>query len=229
MNPRKLYNSLALSYDTRNTNPTTGVLRKREEHILTLAQGRILDMGCGTGFYLPPFKDIIGLEISENMLKIALDKKKPLVQGMCESLPLKDNSFNTVLCMFAVLNFCNSEKTLKEIKRILKPKGRVIMSLASIYDQDLTFLEKLTRDLPKTKDFTIEKEKTTIRLYTKSEILNMFRNLGFTLERFDSCFILQKPRWGNFKPYSPLEKLKLKLESFMPKKYGCVYFFSFRL
>jgi len=96
---------------------------------------KILDLATGTGdliiemMKLEPEK-IVGLDISEEMLRIA-DRKisikdKPAVvlkKGSAENIPFKNNSFDAVTSAFGVRNFEDLELGLKEMLRILKPGG----------------------------------------------------------------------------------------------------------
>ena len=76
---RAIYNKLADTYDFRSNNPTTLLVRKKENKLIEkFAEGRVLDFGCGTGYHLSLFfpkkslqaiqkkgiTDMIGLDIS---------------------------------------------------------------------------------------------------------------------------------------------------------------------
>jgi ubiquinone/menaquinone biosynthesis C-methylase UbiE len=83
---------------------------------------KLLDVGCGTGFYLDLFKcRVIGIDPSEELIKHYKGKHK-LIVGKAEELPFKDNSFDIVISITAIHNFHNIEKSLKEIRRVGKKK-----------------------------------------------------------------------------------------------------------
>ncbi len=98
----------------------------------------VLDIGCGTGrLYqlLADFQEVeyLGLDQSEeqlNMAKKDFPKNNYLVAEMT-SLPLPDKNFDLVFCI-ATLHHLNKEedrdKALKEIKRVLKPGGYLLMT-----------------------------------------------------------------------------------------------------
>jgi len=100
----------------------------------------ILDIATGTGDLaiamsnLNPDK-IIGLDLSEGMLKVGREKIKArkldslieMVQGDSENLPFEDNTFDAITVSFGVRNFENLEKGLEEIYRVLKPGGTFII------------------------------------------------------------------------------------------------------
>jgi len=234
MNFRRVYNRLARVYDLRHTSPTTRAIRKKEIPLVRrFASGRVLDIGCGTGFHLPLLKNAVGLDISEGMLRL-IKSENPIMQSSAERLPFKNESFDSVLCMFSVLNACDHTRAVKEMQRVLRPGGRVIVSVASIWDRDYDSLDdkkkikvKQTEEM-KNKRFQISGEDVELRLFSKEELVELFENHGFSLEFFDSLFILQKPRWGDLTRFSLREKLRLRMERFYPKEYGCVYFLVFR-
>jgi ubiquinone/menaquinone biosynthesis C-methylase UbiE len=228
---RKLYNTLSGSYDQRHSSPTTLEVRKREVPLVRrFAHGRTLDVGCGTGFHLPLVEDVVGMDISEGMLSKASGKL--VIQAGGEHIPFRSEAFDCVMCMFSVLNVCDYRRTISEMGRVLKPGGILITSVASVWDQDYETLDekkgvKLTGDM-KTKRFQISGHDTELYLFGKDEITGLFSEAGFELIRFDSVFVLQRPKWGDLTPFSLREKLRLGVERFYPKEYGCIYFMVFR-
>ena len=84
---------------------------------------------------------VTGVDLSEEMLAIARRKTAsanfPLSTfhyqlGDAEHLPFDDESFDAVTCAFGVRNFVHLEQGLKEMLRVLKPSGRmVILELAT--------------------------------------------------------------------------------------------------
>lgn len=227
----KIYDKLAESYDYRQNNPTTKIIRKKEITLLKrFAFGRMVDIGCGTGYHMKYIKNCIGIDISKKMLKIAKVKNTNIfLIGNSSFLPFKDASFNTIIMMFATLNLCDLEKSIREMGRVLKSDGIVILSVASIFDNGYSFFEKLRKDKPKERLIGIQKHKIKMKLFERGEIINAFEKIGFKLEYFNSLFIFFKPRWGDFTPLSKKERLSLFLEKIFPiKKYGCMYFFVFK-
>ena len=223
-NSRDLYNYLAKNYDIRQQNPSTSLLREKEKSLIKkYSKGLVLDLGCGTGYHLDLSENIIGLDISEKQLSIAKMKKKPLIQGDIQQIPIKIASLNTVLCFYSTLNFVDIAKSSKEVFRILKKGGLTIISITSVSDIDKKGLTK-KRNFKK---FRLEGKKISMQLFNKTEIINCFENLGFKLIKFDSLFRLQKPRWGNFQRFSLTEKFKLKIDKLFPMEWGNFYLFVF--
>ncbi len=222
-----LYQKTAEVYDIRHNSPTTERVRTLEKSLIRkYARGKSLDVGCGTGFHLDLVEDITGLDPSKEMLEKAKSKGKHLVLGKGEHLPFKDEEFDTVLCLFSVLNVCDAEKTSQEIKRVLKPGGLAIVSVASVWDHThMSFWRKL-RTNPESmriKNFRVAGERAKLRLFTKRDFLGLFPRMK--LGEFDSLYSLVKPNWNNFRGFSVREKMLLKAERFLPvKDYGNMYF-----
>jgi ubiquinone/menaquinone biosynthesis C-methylase UbiE len=95
----------------------------------------VLDIGCGTCFYWPILsrycQRLEGLDSSREMINEAkkiIDYSKitnaHVRQGISESLPYSDESFDTVIAFDVLHHVSKLEGTLREIQRILKPKGK---------------------------------------------------------------------------------------------------------
>jgi SAM-dependent methyltransferase len=106
--------------------------------------GKILEAGCGSGLNLLIFKDAdrIGLDISEAAVKIGKEKGLNLVQAdLNKGIPFPDDTFETVLALDIVEHLESEQDTLKEIHRVLKKEGKLIlnvpacMSLWSYHDK----------------------------------------------------------------------------------------------
>ncbi len=79
-------------------------------------EDKLLDVGCGTGFYHGLFKcEVTGVDPSEELLKQC---KSKTVKSSAEKLPFKDNEFDWVISITSVHNFKDIEKGLDEIKRV---------------------------------------------------------------------------------------------------------------
>ncbi|MEA3453110.1 MAG: class I SAM-dependent methyltransferase [Patescibacteria group bacterium] len=104
---------------------------------------KILDIGCGNGRFSEIVKDradYYGVDVSERLIKIAKEKY-PARQFLVNDplvLPFEENSFDKVFCL-AVLHHIPSRKLrkdfLKEIKRVLKPRGKLILTVWDLNDQ----------------------------------------------------------------------------------------------
>jgi demethylmenaquinone methyltransferase/2-methoxy-6-polyprenyl-1,4-benzoquinol methylase len=85
-------------------------------------------------------QQIIGLDISAGMLEVGkkkiahknLSAKIEMVLGDSENMPYQDNTFEAITVAFGIRNFENLEKGLKEILRVLKPAGRLVILETSV-------------------------------------------------------------------------------------------------
>ncbi len=140
----KMFDAVSYNYDFLNRILTFGLdigWRKKVVKIISLNNATtILDIATGTGdlaIMLSKIKDakIIGLDISKGMLDVAKEKvakkqlnnKIELVLGDSEKLDFKDASFDAITVGFGVRNFENLDKGLKEILRVLKPNGVLVV------------------------------------------------------------------------------------------------------
>lgn len=107
---------------------------------------RVLDIGTGTGIValqgaqiIGPDGKILGIDLSDGML--AAVKAKVMQAGLsdrvelrkmdAEALDLADQSFDVVLSLFALYHFPNPLVALKEMFRVLRPGGRLIIGVGS--------------------------------------------------------------------------------------------------
>lgn len=98
---------------------------------------RILDLGCGTGYNLehlqPVTSDIVGLDLNFGMLRKARQSaakygwKGRFLQGTATELPFPDASFDAVVSayMMVYLDHEQSVQCLREVRRVLRPGGRL--------------------------------------------------------------------------------------------------------
>ena len=114
------------------------ILEPRIKYALSTAdtkKKRILEIGIGTGLSLKYYDecDIFGIDISYEMLKKAQKfngrclKNLKLFQMDACKLGFKDSSFDLVLCAFVLSTIPDFENALKEIWRITKPNGEIIV------------------------------------------------------------------------------------------------------
>lgn len=111
-------------------------IKRIRKTILRYAHGTVLEIGVGTGANFPFYPkgvNVIGIEPNEEMLRQArakLDSTKAPVElllGQAESLPFADESFDTVLATLVLCSVHNLDKSLKELNRVLKPNGTIIV------------------------------------------------------------------------------------------------------
>jgi ubiquinone/menaquinone biosynthesis C-methylase UbiE len=106
-----------------------------KRQLLANAHGRVLEIGVGTGLsflHYPPDVELAGVEPSPHMLKRArrraaeLGRKVELVEAPAEQLPFADDSFDTVVSLTVLCTVRDAQRTLGEIRRVLRPGGRFV-------------------------------------------------------------------------------------------------------
>ena len=100
-------------------------------------KGKILEVGIGTGKnidYLNDKAKVTGIDFSEKMLEKAkqklarTDRKNITLRKMdVENLDFEDNSFDYVITSSVFCSVPDPLKGLKEIKKVLKPTGKLVM------------------------------------------------------------------------------------------------------
>lgn len=102
----------------------------------------VLDIGCGTGFLTLGLAKavgkngkVIGIDISEEMMKKAEENlfragvsNIEFKVGDAENIPLEDNSMDTVVGNMVLHHCPNPENAVKEMARVLKPNGRLVLA-----------------------------------------------------------------------------------------------------
>jgi len=96
---------------------------------------RFLDVGCGTGRWVRRFGELgfspVGIDATIGMLHIARTRgtKAPLATGLAQNLPFADDSFDCASDITVVqhIPYELQSKALKEMVRVLKPGGRMIL------------------------------------------------------------------------------------------------------
>jgi demethylmenaquinone methyltransferase / 2-methoxy-6-polyprenyl-1,4-benzoquinol methylase len=140
----RMFDNISHRYDFLNHFLSMGIDKAwRKKAISLLESSRpalILDVATGTGDFaiqalsLNPDK-VFGIDISEGMLEVgrkkirerSLGDKIELQKGDSENLPFEENKFDAVTVAFGVRNFENLEKGLREIFRVLKPGGKLVV------------------------------------------------------------------------------------------------------
>lgn len=103
-----------------------------------------LDLGCGNGknMLYKPELIFVGIDISTELVDICKSKKLNVIEGSILDLPFDDNQFDNIICI-AVYHHLDNDKdrliALNEMYRVLKPKGKILLSVWSMNQDGLKF------------------------------------------------------------------------------------------
>ncbi|MHA2431453.1 MAG: class I SAM-dependent methyltransferase [Promethearchaeota archaeon] len=151
---------------------------------------KYLEIGFGSGIFINKYMShvskIAGLDYSEDMVKLASDINRKLVesgkaefkQGYASSFPWPDNEFTVVAAIEVFFFLDETEKTLKEIFRILKPGGRLIIEMSFNKDDGVDHKRHI--------------KKMNLKLYSGDEMKKLLKKAGFndiTIEFFKAFWI----------------------------------------
>ena len=177
--------------ESENLKTNSQILRFSDSQIQENSQ--VLDVACGTAdstiaLAKAGVPRVVGVDISEGMLKVGVKKIEELKLNStitlkvedCENLSFNDNTFDAAFIAFGIRNFEDKKKGLKELHRVLKPNGlllilelsvpqnKILLSLYKLYflhilpfigkkisgdNKAYTYLPQSVMNFPKPKDF----------------------------------------------------------------------------
>ena len=117
----------------------TSGLKSKRKRALASAFGSVLEIGTGAGQNYPFINSNItsytAIDPSPTFISMAVKRKRVLlksrsleiIQGKAEFLPFKPVSFDTVICFLVLCTVYDVEKSISEIKRVLKSNGNLII------------------------------------------------------------------------------------------------------
>jgi len=116
----------------------SGRIHAERAKIVPAAEGVIVEIGIGSGHNLSLYrpgqvKQVIGVEPQPEMLRLGekafagAPVPVELRQGVAEDLPLDDNSADTAVVTFTLCSVAEAEQALAELRRVLKPTGRMLI------------------------------------------------------------------------------------------------------
>ena len=136
-NLRHEYDAIANEYERKIwfDQSILGLARLRKQ-LMSKAQGKILDVACGTGLNFPFFpvdSNITGIDLSPGMLEVArqnaarLGRDANLAVMDAQKLDFADSSFDTVVSTLSTCTFPDSIRALREMGRVCRPGGQILL------------------------------------------------------------------------------------------------------
>ena len=141
---RGVFDSVASKYDVMNDLMSGGLHRAWKAYTVMVANlkegNQVLDIAGGTGDLglafskkVGPTGTVIHTDINEAMLRVGRDRLinkgivLPTLVCDAEKLPFPDNHFDLVSVAFGLRNMTHKDEALKEMNRVLKPRGRLLV------------------------------------------------------------------------------------------------------
>jgi len=199
-----MFNKIARKYDFLNHLLSLGIdrlwRRKTVRMISAISPHNLLDIATGTGDLAftaakkMPATSITGVDISEGMLEIAMEKagKMGISQqvtfryGDSENLDFERDSFDAIMVAFGVRNFENLDKGLEEMFRVLKHGGSVFIlefSKPRIFPFKTIFNTYFKYVLPRIGRFTSKDHKAYSYLFESVQAFPDFEKFVSIMEK----------------------------------------------
>ncbi len=125
----------------------------------------VVDIGCGTGRVLWGLQDIAGMRIGVDFSERHVDVTRKVLKDTgiflanAKNMNFRDNLFDCVLCVYNTFGNLGDDKVsvLREMQRIVKPDGRIILSVYSdnALDTQLRFYKMLGLNVEKMDDYAV--------------------------------------------------------------------------
>ena len=106
------------------------------ERVIASAEGRVLEIGIGSGlnlpFYGPHVREIVGLEPAPRLIAMArqVAERMPMpvtfMEESAATIPLDGNTVDTVVMTWTLCTIPQANRALSEMRRVLKPNGRLL-------------------------------------------------------------------------------------------------------
>jgi len=129
-----------------------------------------IEIGIGTGRFAVPLGISVGIEPSCAMRDVAREKGIDAIDGVAESLPLKDSQYDYVLFVTSICFLDSLEKAFSEAYRILRPEGVIVIGFI---DKESTLGKAYEKRKMQNKFY---KEAT---FYSAAEVVDNLKYSGF--------------------------------------------------
>lgn len=164
------------------------------------AGDKVLDVGCGDGFFLylisalPIKLTLVGFDNDKRILTIArknlANTRLRLAYGDVTTMPFAENSFNQAIMTEVLEHVKNERKALAEVHRILKPNGKLILTVPSynfpfLWDPLNWILQNIFGIHISGTNFFAGIWARHLRLYNRENLQELINNAGFKIEEVE--------------------------------------------
>lgn len=160
----------------------------RINKVLPHIQGELLDLGCGLNQLKKAYGSGIGVDV------FAWDNVDLVVDDTA-SLPFSDEQFDTISIIAALNHIPNRVEVIKECYRILKPDGKIIITMIPPVISTIWHVLRKPWDVDQSERGMKEGE---VYGLNKKQIVSLFKDQGFYLS-YDEGFMLNINRLYIFK------------------------------
>lgn len=169
--------------------------------VVPLARGAVFELGCGGGFNQQHYDagavtSFSGIDPNGSLLDAARGRARErgwdadIREGVGEAIPFGDGSFDTVVCTYTLCSVQDPEKVLAEMRRVLKPRGRLL------------FLEHGKAPDPGPARWQRRIEPVWKHLagncHLTRDIGGSIRKSGFEIEPIGQSYFDKAPRWAGW-------------------------------
>ncbi|WP_372778340.1 class I SAM-dependent methyltransferase [Litorivivens sp.] len=178
------------------------VIMEQRQHVLAAAEGRVLEVGMGSGlnlrYYDPNKVDFVwGLEPSDGMRKKAqknLQQSPVQVEWLGlpgEEIPLDSHSADTVVLTFTLCTIPDWETALEQMKRVLKPGGKLLFcEHGAAPDEAVARWQNRVNPLWK---------KIAGGCHLNRKIPELITQAGFSIRELEADYLPKTPRIAGFR------------------------------
>jgi ubiquinone/menaquinone biosynthesis C-methylase UbiE len=132
--------------------------------------GKGVEIGVGTGRFSDPFGITVGVEPSRAMAEIARSRGISVYNSKAEHISINDNAFDFALMITTICFLEDPLQALREIKRILRPAGKIIIGM-------------LDKDSPLGMEYESKKKSSKFyqyaNFYSVNQVLEWLRQLQY--------------------------------------------------
>ena len=187
---------MAPAYDRMSRKSEEAGLGTVREGLLADANGRVLEIGAGTGVNLPYYgesvESLVVTDPEPPMLRRLREKVREeapqaeVVEAPAEELPFEDSGFDTVVSTL-VLCGADQERSLGEVRRVLRPGGRLL------------FIEHVRSDddpaLARFQDRINWLNRFLVGCECNRQTLAAIEGAGFTISRVEHATLPEAPKF----------------------------------